>query len=336
KMAESHTRLNKITHFGDSTLTSTLQDNLIEFFDWGLLNIGGFVNVNIPTSGLYGGSQHQLRLVNHPYYASGQVWEGFRSSWVWQSGLSTTDKPKVLTKLGDTGYTSRSTPGISGVFISNTFQPTSGVGSYKHYVDYPNGRIVFDSAISTSSEVTAEFSYKWVNVVPADNKFFREIQYRSQRADGDFTFSGSGDYTQLAENRLQLPALAVEMVGRASEPYALGGGTHFIMTDVLFHVLAEESYTRDKIIDIVSAQEDKTLYMIDVDDVGRSGAYPLDYRGATNSGALRYPDLVKQKSDGGYRYIRSMRLQDATSQTPEELNPNLYHGTVRLKVEVIQ
>jgi hypothetical protein len=335
-MAESYTQLNKITHLGDSTLTSIIQDNLIEFFDWGFLNIGGFVNVSIPTSGLYGGDQHKLRLVNHPYYASGQVWEGFRSSWAWQSGVSTTDQPKVLTKLGSTGYTNRSTPGISGVFINNTFQPTSGVGAYKHYIDYPKGRVVFDSAISTSSEVTAEFSYKWVNVVPANHKFFREIQYRSQRADGDFNFSGSGDYTQLAETRLQLPALAVEMVGRGSEPYALGGTTHLITTDVLFHVLTEEPYTRDKIVDIVSAQEEKTLYMIDVDDVGRSGAYPLDYRGTTNSGALRYPDLVRKKLDGGYRHTRKMRFQDATSQTPEEINPNLYHGTVRLKVEVIQ
>ena len=333
---EAFTRLNKITHVGESTLTSKIQDNLIEFFDWGLISAGGFFNITIPISGLYGGDRYKLRLVDDPYHTSGQVWEGFRSNWIWQSGLANTDQPKVLTKLGTTGYLNKSAPGISGVFVGNVFQPTSGVGSYKHYVDYPKGRVVFEDAIDTTSEVKAEFSYKWINVTRADNEFFREVQYRSQRADGDFTFTGSGNYTQLSQTRLQLPVLAVEMVGRSSEPYALGGTTHLVSTDVLFHVLAEESHTRDKIVDIVSAQEDKVLYMIDVDDVGKEEDFPLDYRGTTNQGAKRYPDLVNTSSDGGYRDSRQMRLTNAVTQNPEEISPNLYHGTVRLKVEVIQ
>ena len=126
------------------------------------------------------------------------------------------------------------------------------------------------------------------------------------------------------------------MVGRSSEPYALGGTSHIISTDVLFHVLAEESHTRDKIVDIVSAQEDKVLYMIDVDDVGKEEDFPLDYRGTTNQGAKRYPDLVNTRRWYGYRDERKMRLTNAVTQNPEEISPNLYHGTVRLKVEVIQ
>ena len=332
-MADAHTRLNKISDLGRSTLTSLIQDNIVEFFDWGLIEAGGFFNVDVPTSGLYGGDKHKLRLVNDPYHTSGQVWEGFRSNWVWQSGLSVTDQPNVLTDLGDTGYTNRSTPGVSGVFIGNVFQPTSGVGSYKHHIDYPKGRVVFDAAISTSSEVSVEHSYKWVKVTRADSEFFREVQYR---ADGDFKLVGSGDWSQLSETRLQLPAIAVEMVGRSSEPYSLGSASHAVSTDVLFHILAEEPYNRDKLTDVISAQEDKTLFMINVDNVGASGAYPLDYRGSTNTNALRYPDLVGPQEDGGYRHGSKMRFSDASTQLLEEISPNLYHGTVRLKVEVIQ
>ena len=335
-MTEAHTRLNKISDLGRSTLTSLIQDNIVEFFDWGLIEAGGFFNVDVPTSGLYGGDKHKLRLVDDPYYTSGQVWEGFRSNWVWQSGLSVIDQPNVLTKLGDTGYTNRSTPGVSGVFIGNVFQPTSGVGSYQHHIDYPKGRVVFDAAISTSSEVSAEYAYKWVSVTRADNEFFREVQYRSERADGDFTLTGSGDWSQLAETRLQLPAIAVEMIGRSSDPYSLGSTSHIVSTDVLFHVLAEEPYNRDKLTDVISAQEDKTLYMINVDGVGSDGAYPLDYKGTTNTNALRYSDLVGPQEDGGYRHGSKMRFSDASTQLLEEISPNLYHGTVRLKVEVIQ
>ena len=66
--------LNKISNIGDSTISSLIQDNMIEHFDWGFMDAGGFVNVEIPTSGLYGGDKHKLRLVDDPRYTDGQVW----------------------------------------------------------------------------------------------------------------------------------------------------------------------------------------------------------------------------------------------------------------------
>ena len=342
-----HTSLNKITHIGDSTLTSMMQDNIVEFFDWGLIDRGGFFNIDIPTEGHYGGNKYQLRLVDDPGYTSGQVWEAFRSNWVWQSGLSPIDQPRTMTKLKPdaTNYPNQSyKPGISGVFVGNTFQPTSGVGPYKHIVDYTNGRIVFDSAISTSSTVKAEYTHKWAKVTRADSAFFREIQYRSQRADEDFTLTGSGDYAQLAQTRLQLPVLAIETVRRSpSVPHELGGYAQHVYTDVLFHVLAEDNYTRDKLLDIVSLQEEKSIFMFDSDRIGRNNAFPLDYRGTTNSGALRYPELVAHSGspDLGYRIggpsnlSSQLTFKSANSQEYSDLSPNLYHGVVRVTTEVI-
>ena len=98
-MANEHLKLNKIDNMGDSTLTPLLGDNIIEFFDWAFLDRGGFFNIKIPTSGHYGGDKHKLRLVDDPRYTKGQVWEGFRSNWVWQSGVSTTDQPNTITKI---------------------------------------------------------------------------------------------------------------------------------------------------------------------------------------------------------------------------------------------
>ena len=79
--------LRKVTNYGDSTVSSIIQDNLIEFFDWAIMDIGGFNNVSVPQTDVYGGDRHKLRLVNDPRYTSGQVWEAFRGNWVWQSGL---------------------------------------------------------------------------------------------------------------------------------------------------------------------------------------------------------------------------------------------------------
>ena len=305
--------LNKIKNMGDSTVSSLIQDNLIEFYDWGMLDTGGFFNISIPTAGQHGGDKHKLRLVDDPRYTSGQVWEGFRSNWIWQSGLSCETQPKTLTRLQpDSAYPNLlHTPGISGVFIGGAFQPTSGVGIYKHHIDYPNGRVVFDSAISTASTVTAEFSYKWTKVTRANEDFFREVQYRSQRADGDFTLEASGDWSQLAETRLQLPVIAIEVVkSRNLEPYALGGLKHYVNTDVLFHVLAEDDYERDKLLDVISFQEEKVLPLFDSDKIARSGVLPLDYRGMVDlydrngdfHNPKMYPELIKASGDGGYKY----------------------------------
>tara|TARA_A100001201_G_C4091821_1_gene202404 strand:- start:1278 stop:2264 length:987 start_codon:yes stop_codon:yes gene_type:complete len=325
--------LNKISNIGDSTISSLIQDNMIEHFDWGFMDAGGFVNVEIPTSGLYGGDKHKLRLVDDPRYTDGQVWEGFRSNWIWQSGFSGATQPLTTTH--------QKYPGVSGVFVDGAFYPTSGVGTYSHHIDYPNGRVVFDSAIPTTSEVTAEFSYKWVKFTRASSSFFREIQYRSQRADGDFTLSGSGDWSQLGETRLQLPAVGVEVVkDRDFQPYALGGLSHYVKTDVLFHVLAENDYDRDKILDIISFQEEVGIEMFDSDRIGRNEAFPLDYRGMVNNNAKIHTELIKPSGEGGYKYDGvgggQMIIRDSRVSVSDEISPNLYHGVVRLNAEVIK
>lgn len=349
-MAYNYTKFDKVDNIGDSTVGVLLRDNLISFFDWAFVDSGGFYNVDAPGSGIYGDYRHNLRLVDDPNYSSGQVWEGFRSNWVWQSGLTCEQQPNTMTNLRDaTDYpNSRRLPGVSGVFVNGAFQPTSGVGTYKHHIDYPRGRVVFDSAINTTDTVTAEFSYKAFNVVPADSTFFREVQYRIDQGGEDFTLTGSGDYTQLAETRLQLPAVAVEVLTRRDlKPYALGG-QHYINTQALFHVLAEDDYTKDKLLDIISFQDEKTLYMFDSDRIGRSGVFPLDYRGSTRNtdkdgnvvNSLRYPELVQPSGDGGYRYEGvvggKMVLKDAIVQESGDISPNLYHGVVRTTIEVIK
>ena len=353
-MAESHASLNKINNVGDTSITPLIRDNLVEFFDWGILDKGGFFNVKIPTEGFYGGDKHKLRVVDDPNYTSGQVWEGFRSNWVWQSGLTSTDQPLVIQKLlEDSDYPlMKRSPGISGVYIGTAFQPTSGVGTYAYHINYPQGRVIFDTAISTSSDVKAEFSYKWVNVIPANNQFFREIQYRSQRADEDFTLVGSGDWSQLGETRLQLPVIAVEpTVRRTQTPYNLGTSQSYVSSDVLFHVLAEDDFTRDKLIDMVSLQGDKTIFMFDSDRIGRRDDFPLDYRGMVSASGQRYPELVAASGLGGspgtgkgYRVgavavsegkVSTLRFDEARVTTTSTLHPSLYHGVVRITTEAI-
>ena len=139
---------------------------------------------------------------------------------------------------------------------------------------------------------------------------------------------------------MQLPTLAIETVNRREvTPFQLGGGS-YVSTDVLFHVVAETEFTRDKILDIVSLQKEKTITLFNPDRIGRNNAYPLDWRGSPNPSGLRYPELVAPSAAGGYEYrpnVKSghLRFKDSNITSVTALNPNLYHGTVRTSTEVI-
>jgi hypothetical protein len=223
------------------------------------------------------------------------------------------------------------TPGISGVYVDDVFRPSSGVGTYAHTVDYFNGRVVFDSPIPTGSKVQAEYSYKYVNVIYANNvPWLREIQYSTLDVPASFSNATKGEFKVPAEMRIQLPSIAVEIVPRRSfKGYQLGGG-QYIYTDVLFHCIAEDAYTRNSLLDMVSMQNDKKIRLFDSNILASSGAFPIDYRGVPVPSALRYPDLVDQYNAGGARFI------DATVQGMEIINSNFTAGIAKLTTEVIK
>ena len=310
--------LKGISTFGDATITTHVRENLISFFDNGLIEKSGFINVEVPTTGYYDGLEHRLRPVSDPRYNNGQAWEGFRSNWVWQSGNG------ALTST-DSSY-----PGVSGVYINDTFYPTSTGGDYAHHINHPLGRVIFDTAISTDSKVECSYSYKYVNVTKVDGlEWFKQIQQNSERADNTNFINNSGEWGVLGDNRFQLPAIGVELVNsRRMIGYQLGGG-QTIFTDFLFHCVAEDAYTRDHLMDIVTLQNDKVIRAYDLNNISSNNVFPLDYRGVPISGALSYETLISDY-EGDH-----IRLIDASIDSVYSLTPNIHVCTVKLKTEVI-
>ena len=318
-----YTNLKGFNNIFDATLGNELQDNLVEFLDWGLMEKGNYFNVTKGETGPNGYDYSLLQLSSSPHYSAGQAWDGFRKNWVWQSGVSASPAPIVGSNVN--------TPGISGVYVDDVFRPSSGVGTYAHTVDYFNGRVVFDSAIPTGSKVQAEYSYKYANVIYANNvPWLREIQYKTLDVPASFSNTTKGEFKVPSEMRIQLPAIAVEIVPRRSfRGYQLGGG-QYIYTDVLFHCIAEDAYTRNSLLDIVSLQNEKTIRLFNSTKLGASGAFPIDYRGVPVPSALRYPDLVDTYHGGSARFL------DSTVQGMEIINSNFTAGIARLTTEVIK
>ena len=264
--------------------------------------------------------------MDDPRYTAGQVWEGYRSNWVWETGVSVDTEPTR----------------ISGVFINNTFRATGNV-EQSYHINYPDGRIVFDSAISTSATVEIEYAHKWVNVIPAEGvPWFRQIQQGSMRVDNPtFVQFGSGDWAQLGQTRVQLPALAIEVIPpRRLDGFQLGGG-QFVNNDILFYVITENHWECTNVMDQIAYQNDRTLWLFDTNKIAISGVYPFDYRGDINENALPsglYPQLVDESpnpddSSYNFRYKRCW-VSNTAAQGVTQISPDLYIGTVRCSTEV--
>jgi hypothetical protein len=304
----THTSFHGFANVGDAGLSDQLKQNVLAFLEWGFLGLGAWETVERSASGVYGGDLSRLRLGEDPNYASGQVWEGFRKDWVWETGVECSYQPIR----------------VSGVWVNGTFHPATGVGAYAHAVDYPNGRVVFTTAIATSSVVQASYSYRWVQAVPGDVPWWMGAQTNSLRADSPhFLQTGSGDWSVLPQNRMQLPAIVVEAVpnfhNASVRPLALGGG-RTVRQDVRLSILAETPHDRDKIHDILTQQWSKRLHAFDIDRVVAATGYPLDADGSPLSGPRMYPDLVKPYTEGGHGY-NQITIADVRSA---EIEPGVY------------
>ena len=319
------TNLKGFTNVFQYTLNNDILDGLVEFFDWGLLEKGNYFNVELGELAPNGQDYSRLRSVEEPRFSNGQAWEGFRGNWVWQTGVSSSPAP---TTANNGGY-----PGITGVYVDDTFYPYNTTGTYAHHVDYYNGRIVFDNPIPTGSKVQAEYSYKWINVTYATNlPWIRQIQQNSNQPDANFIDGKDSDVQIPPESKLQLPAIAIEVVPtRRFKGYQLGGG-QWVYTDVIFHCIAEDEITRNALVDMVSLQNDKTIQLFNTNKIHEDGVYPLDYRGTPLQNAKEYPQLVlSQDYNGG-----QMRLTNAQVQNMIALNSNIYGGIVRMTTEGIK
>jgi hypothetical protein len=317
----NHLNLKGFNDVFSTTLNNEIQDNIVEFLDWALLEKGNYFNVNLNELSPDGLDYSKLKISSSENYLSGQAWDAFRSNWVWQSGISYRPAPIV--------GNNNAIPGISGVYVDNTFRPSSSTGTYAHKVDYYNGRVIFDNPIPTGSKVQIEYSYKYINVIYANSlPWLAEIQYKSLDLNNNFNIPNKGDFELPNELRVQLPAIAVEIVPRRTlRGYQLGGG-QFVETDLLFHCLAEDEFTRNKLVDIISLQNDKTIYMFNSNNIANSGDFPLNYMGVPTSGALRYPELLEKYPRG------QLRLKNSIVQGMQLMN--IYAGIVRLTAESIE
>jgi len=276
-------------YIGQPLLTENLEFSLTQFLDWGYLNKGGYYNIYLNTSGNSGELFSKLRLSEDSRYTKGRVWESFRKNWVWESGVEVTPSPV----------------NISGVYVNNIFYSSSTIGTYAHKIDYPNGRIIFDNPISTTATVKCEYSFKKINVHNSKTPLLKYLQLESLRKDkGGFELYGSGNWSLFPEQRLQLPCVIIQAVPAVvnSTPYEIGNYSSRKTQEVLFHIIGEDSNDVNFLHDTITLQQPRDLFTIDKGTMIENSAFPLNFAGSVVDKTKIFPELIKHKDQGGYRW----------------------------------
>jgi len=322
----NHTQFKGVTSIHKENLSNNLLLGVQDFLSWGFLQIGAFQNITKDPviTGSYTDSHARARLrpSDDPNYDYGQVWEGFRNDWVWESGVFHEDSTPIP---------------VTGVWIDNSFYG-SGDGTYSHYVDYRNGRVVFDYPIADTSNVQTSFSHRTVGVCLGSEQFIQELMYDSYDMEDldSYLIASSGTRNQLGYTRLNLPIVAIELVQSGKrEGWQLGGG-QIAYNDVLFHIFADNEFEKNNIRDVLLNQNEKIFYLINRGLMKEDPNYPLQLNrlGHPVDNAKNYADLVMPTGDGGYRW-KQARFDSVTCSDMEPVNSWLHRSTVRATFSVI-
>lgn len=319
---EHYTQFRAANHFNEPLLINQLEQNLKSWVDWSLLKIGAWENVTTGTSGTYGGSFSILQKVNDPSYTANTVFQGIRKDWVWESGVDYSSP---------TGGTFNPLP--VQVYVNNTLVNT-GTSSHVHYIDYPNGRVVFTQTHSTQT-IKAQYSYRSVQTYLSDDiNWWFEVQFDSQNpADQQWAQNlTSGDFNLSSTNRTQLPAIVIEGVPQGtSSAFELGTLVGKNKQDVLFHIICQDRYTRNNLADILRLQKGKTIILYDNYKIYTNQLFPLDERGMKVTNPTIYPDIVNNST----LVFRHAVIEDINISNIETKHPNLHWAVARATLEII-
>lgn len=305
----------QVNSIGEKSIISLLEDNIRDFLNYSFLKIGGFIDVNIPTSGISGGDFSTLKPSYSPECPSGTVWEAARKNWVYESGV---------------GDEARFPIAVQGIYVNNTLYPApTGNSNLSYYINYNDGQVVFSKPIPLLSHVKASYSYRYVQVYKANENFwFKELQQYSYDPSKINKVPGQ---IIMANHRVQLPCIIIETIPRTfQEPYQLGDVSNIISQDVLLHIYTENPVQRNSIVDILLLQKDRQSFLYDIDNLLRDQAYPLDYKGSINPNGLNYDQILSSPIYRKNVYYISL----ANTSELSAISSNLYLGVVRWTLKI--
>jgi len=303
-----------VSGINHNNLINQLEDNLKSYLDNGFLNIGGFVNINIPTSGLSSIQYHRLQPVTVPGFTNSTVWQSFKKDWVWEQNIN---------------YNGTQPNSVTGIYINNVFYPApSGSGNIAYNINYNLGRIEFASPVSASAVINASYSYKWCQVYKSSSSlWWKELQQSTLTS--SLTQNNNGDFLLSSNHVVQLPCIVIEPISRTSMvPHQLGDTSFRIYQDIMLHIFTNNNTQKNDLIDIIRTQKHKTIKLYDTNKT--RNIYGLKFNGSPIISGINYHQIIDQY------FWKTCYFSDVQIIDMESLNFNLSWCTLRLTSEIIQ
>ena len=281
-------------------LSEKVEANLVSFFDFGLLDKGGYFNIDINQTGDYVSNLSSLtKVVDNRGFT---YWAGPKN-WVYESGADSSgvNAPAQIYLNGS------GSPYVSGT------------------INYREGYVYNLPAATTG--VRAEFSYKWVTCVSAKKSGYgRSIKSNTNRIDLDpVARSGAPEYS------ITLPFVSFDVPSISeSKPFGLGSSLQPMQYtyNTKVTVVGESPDDVKRIADILVKQQQYPINTFDPETVTSSGAYPLTINGNLNSGKTH--DQLATLYPWDQIWINKVKSVDGA-----EMKNGLFQSVISMQLVVI-
>lgn len=297
---------------------SLVKQNLELWLNDIFLKEGMYQTVTVGETDVYGRDISVLSTTSDESFADYRVWQSAFKEWVHESGITplySGISPPIL---------------VSGVTVNGTFYPkdSSSPGysaAFGHIVDHINGRIIFDSPISSSATVQAAFSYKEVTVDQADTYENEQKEFYIETAYKDNPHQ-TGVIIYPEANSRTLPMLLIDVLDRTSEPYELGESAKVAVFRCALILWSRDAFMRDTIEGILTGRERSVLLGIDFN----TAPDPLTFRNDKNPAFTNYDTLAQV---WGAYFWRRIYIDDISARRIEPYN-NIERTQIDLTIRV--
>jgi hypothetical protein len=236
------------------------------------------------------------------------IWQGYRQNWVSESGVT----------LFTSGLTSPTIP--RSVFVSGVSHPVRPFdGSSGIAIDFRNGRVIFESGVSFSTTVEVAHSEKevWIDTVSRDliTNQITKIDNTKRTIISNIPSGEIGN----------LPTILMEMTS-SPEPRGMELGGGLILKPTIFlHVVSNNRWDKDELIDFIEQRKDQVITLIDLDGAPAQFTYEGDFA----SGFLAYDSFKSTYRDKNL-YITGVSL----IKNDDIAQDGYFTATLRMETEI--
>jgi hypothetical protein len=265
-----------------------LKSNLEYWLNDKLLREGLYRNISIGDADVYSMDMSKLVPISDDEdFKDGQVWQSAFKNWVYESGI-----PSSVSGVAPPTV-------ASGISVNGTFYPEATTsGAFAHFIDFPNGRVVFLSPILTSSLVQGDFAHKEVTVDFAERFDNERMDLLTETAIKDNP-QQTGVVTYPSKEQRTLPAIWIDFLDRENDGYELGSKSLVSDFNGVFHVWGRDGFLRDVVEDIVNDTHRDVILGIDFN----TAPFPLLSKGRRNPAYPGYAELARIHSPHFWRRI---------------------------------